>query len=514
MEKNLKFYDNAFEISESYIRLLIIVFVAALFAKGAVLFHGSAIDDYAFAASIDSQDLQVYFSQGRYLSGALVWIINSLGANLSDMYFPLGILSIFLQAAFVVSILRFVGMMNSPAAGVVGAIMVAHPYLTEILSFRMALAPLSVALIFSIIGLEMVTKSPSAWDTRLLSLLAIISMLFTYQVFLNYFAVVIIFAFILGKIFSGKNSHSPSVYNGCRERAITMTIICIISTILFVIVTRLSETLGLTTGEGRTNFISFDEIPKRIDQILTSCTKIYWSSEPIFTGWLKTLVALMLVISIVIILKKLFTEKEKSCSASNILFTFIAFIILAPTSLGVIVPFGNWWPVPRVIAHVSIIIGLTFLLADACMEKSGSYFLSSTISVSRIVVLIGFIFMSNQIFADQRRINQWDKMMANRILSRLEILPNFNDVKFVHISGGTYAFPAELRTIQGDMNISAFAPSYSKVPLLTEGSGYRFEKAIGSKSVDGDTYCAERKPWPHVESIAIDNDLAIICLKK
>ena len=274
------------------------------------------------------------------------------------------------------------------------------------------------------------------------------------------------------------------------------------------------STFGLTAGEGRTNFITFDEIPKRIDQILTSCGTIYLSPEPIFTGWLKTLVALMLVVSVMIIFKKLLAEKGKTFSASIVMFTIIAFSLLIPISLGVIVPFENWWPVPRVIAHVSIIIGFVFLLSDACMKKSESRFLFLTISLSRIVVLIGFVFMSNQVFADQRRINQWDKMMANRILSRLEILPNFNVAKFVHISGGTYAFPAELRTIQGDMNISAFLPSYSKVPLLTEVSGYRFEKATGSKSVEGETYCAERMPWPHVESIAIANDLAIICLKK
>jgi len=148
------------------------------------------------------------------------------------------------------------------------------------------------------------------------------------------------------------------------------------------------------------------------------------------------------------------------------------------------------------------------------MQDSDSRFLKSTIFLFRIIVLVGFIFLSNQILADQQRINQWDRMMANRIISRLEMHPNFSNVKYVHINGGSWGFPAKLRTIQGDVNVSAFFPSWSKVPLLSEVSGYRFEEAIGPKAVVGKTYCEARQPWPHAESITVDDDMAIICLKK
>ena len=64
------------------------------------------------------------------------------------------------------------------------------------------------------------------------------------------------------------------------------------------------------------------------------------------------------------------------------------------------------------------------------------------------------------------------------------------------------------------MNVSAFYQEWSKVPLLSEVSGYRFEKATGSKAALGETYCATKQPWPHNESTKVDNDMAIICLKK
>jgi hypothetical protein len=360
----------------------------------------------------------------------------------------------------------------------------------------------------------MVTRRPATWGARAFSLLATLAMLFTYQSVLNYFAVAIIFAFIYGQVFYNKNAQSLATNNVYSERAITLTIISAIAAIASVSIMWLGKVLGLVQLAQRASFIDFDMIPERIGQISSAFVKIYWSAEPVFSGWLKTLVALMLIVSVVIIFWRLLTGKGKENSINNLSLTFFAFLLLIPVSLGIIVVLKDWWPVPRVVSHVAIIIGLIFLLADSCVQNSDSRFLKTTIFISRIVVLVGFVFLSNQIFADQQRINQWDRMMANRIISRLEMHPNFINVKFVYINQGSWGFPAKLRTIQGDMNISAFYPEYSRVPMLSEVSGYSFEQAIGSKAADGENYCKIKQPWPHAESITVDNDVAIICLKK
>jgi hypothetical protein len=511
MQSKFMFFDKQFYSKEPYFRLIIIIFVAAVLAKGSVIFGGYAIDDYVLSRG--ALDLGLFFSQGRYIAAAIVWFVESIGANINDMYFSLGIVTLFLQSVFVVSILRFVGVENSPAAGLVGAIMVAHPYLTEILTFRMALPYYSVSLILSIIALEMVTRRPLTWGARAIALLATFGMLFTYQVFLNYFAVAIIFTFIYGQVLHHKNDQSLAINNIHRERALTLTIISAVSAIAFVLIIWLTKALGLNRMTGRSNFITFDEIPERIAQISSALGRIYWSAEPVFSGWLKSLVALMLVMSIVIIFRHLIIGKWNNFII-NVLLIFIALILLAPVSLGVIIPFKDWWAVPRVIAHVAMIIGLIFLVADSCIQDSGNRFLKSIIFISRIVVLAGFVILSNQILADQQRINQWDKMMANRIISRLEMHRDFGNVKFVYISQSSWGFPAKFRTAQGDMNISAFYPGYSRVPLLSEVSGYRLVGAVGSKAALGEEYCKAKQPWPHAESITVDDDVAIVCLKK
>lgn len=512
MKKEFMLFDRKLELSPSYIRLLSVIFVVAVLSKGSVIFRGFAIDDYVFTSEVDSTTLNFVISQGRYIAAAVMWIFNSLSINMNDMYFSFGIATLLLYSVFIVSILRFVGMKNSPAAGLVGGIMVAHPYLTEIFTFRILLPYYSVALIFSIAALEIIIKSPTDWRTRVLALLATLAMLLTYQVFLNYFAVIIIFAFVFGQILH--NNQLLATNNIYRERAIILTVISAISAITFVIIMRLAKVMGLANMAGRTSFIAFDEIPERTEQILSALVKIYWSAEPVFSGWLKILIALLLIVSVVIILWCLLTDKNKKNSISNLFITVFAFLLLIPVSLGIIVALKDWWPVPRVISHVAVIIGLTFLLADSCIQKLNIQFLKSTIFLFRIMVLVGFVLLSNQILADQQRVNQWDKMMANRIISRLEMQPNFNNVQFVHISGGTWGYPAKLRTIQGDMNISALYVPYAKAALLSEVSGYDLKWAKGAKVTVGETYCATKKPWPHTESVTIDNDLAIVCLKK
>lgn len=513
-QKQFTLFGQRLDISQPYIRLVLIIFVVAVFAKGSVLFPGYSSDDYLFTFGIKSIDLGSFFSQGRYITAAIVWFIDSIGININDTYFSLGLAILFLQAVFVATILRFVGVENLPAAGLVGAIIIAHPYLTEILTFRMALPFYGVALVFSIIGLEMVRRSPATWRTRTLAIFATLAMLFTYQVFLNYFAVAIIFTYIRGQVLHKQNGETMSANNSYRERALTLAVVCTISAIIFVAITRLTTAVGLTGMDGRATVITFDKISERIEQITSALVKIYWASESVFPGWLKTLVALMLGISIAIIFWHLLTEKRKENTSGNVFVFFLVFLLLIPVSLGVIIAFNDWWPVPRVIAHVAIIIGLTFLVADSCNQDSSNGFIRSVIFIARAVVLVGFVFLSNQILADQQRINQWDKMMANRIISRLEVDPGFGNVQFVHINGGTWGFPARLRTIQGDMNISAFFPYYSNVSLLSAVSGYKFEKATGPKAAVGKAYCEGRAPWPHSESVTVNNDVAIICLKK
>jgi hypothetical protein len=241
---------------------------------------------------------------------------------------------------------------------------------------------------------------------------------------------------------------------------------------------------------------------------------VFFESEPIMPGWLKVVALLMLFVSLSVIVKFYFFDKKNSPpSASRIIFV-VALLLLAPLSIGMILPFKDWWPVPRVLSHVSLIIGLMFILSDLCLNGNLKNRLKWVNSVSRSLLVFGFVLMSNQIFADQLRINEWDRAMAIRLISRLEMDNNFNEAEYLHVSGGWWGYPAGVKTVQGDLNTSAFnAPV--KAELLIQSTGYNFFPTTkGEKAARGEAYCSSAPVWPAAGSTKVDGDLAIVCLKK
>lgn len=496
------------------LRLLAIIVAAAIFSKGVVLFRGFSIDDYSLGNGVDDKALSLFFSQGRYLMALIFGGLESLGVNAGDLFFPLGLLVLVLQSAFVVSVFRFVGVERLPAAGLVGALVVAHPYLAEILTFRLVLPSYCAALMFSIVTLEALVRHPSTWRGRSVALLATLAMVFTYQVFLNYFAIAIAFALLLAFL-SERDEGRPALFS--RQiywRVVDLIAVSLISGLLFLIATGLARYYGINGDVDRAKTISVAEFPERTRQVYSALANIYWMNEPVYSGWMKVLVAAVILFSIVIILWRIvLTTRIKGAQKYAVLSLFIL-VLFIPLSIGLIVAFRTWWPVPRVVAHVSMLLGLILLSADFCLKNFAHRGLKFAASVSRGVILVGFVFLSNQILIDQQRLNDWDRLMANRILSRLETLPNFNEIRYVSISGGAWAFPKKLRTIQGDLNVSSFYPEYSKVALLSEISGYELKNADASGVAKAEEYCKGRQTWPHADSLAIFGDLAVVCLKK
>jgi hypothetical protein len=101
---------------------------------------------------------------------------------------------------------------------------------------------------------------------------------------------------------------------------------------------------------------------------------------------------------------------------------------------------------------------------------------------------------------------------ANRIIYKLENHPEFSRVQRVTIIGGDWNFPSAIDTAIGDMNISAFSKSWSKLNILKELSGYNFAQATENEQEKAEAYCSGAPKWPAPESLIIDGALCIICL--
>ncbi|MNL05209.1 hypothetical protein D3C87_1257930 [compost metagenome] len=228
--------------------------------------------------------------------------------------------------------------------------------------------------------------------------------------------------------------------------------------------------------------------------------------------WVKVVIAMMLVIAGLAVCVEIF----RSPAGSRLRFEKMAFLLAVPllalTTVGVILPFKDWWPVPRVLSQTSLIIGLILLLAYPILRRSLVKLPAAAFMLLPVFLIVSFVLKSNQVFADQQRLNSWDRMKVNRIVARLEKNVDFQKIEYVFFGGGGFGYPAGLNTVQGDMNVSALYPTYSKMPLLLETSGYRFKPAVGEQAIRGEDFCKTAAAWPSERSVSVIGNLAVICL--
>lgn len=506
--------SDCFPVPAVYLKLLVVVFAANLIAKAGALSGGFAVDDYVFSLGlVFPEHIELFLSQGRFIAAGVAYVMHMLGVHLTDTYVAFGLLAILLNAALVVSILRFVGADRLAGAGLVGALMVVHPYGAEILTFKVALPYYCLALLFSILVLEIVKANPSSFRARVYAVACALGMVFTYQIFINYFAVVMVFTWLFGEVVNlnreAEAGHSPQF-----DRAKSLAIVTLFSVVVFMLAMRVLKTLELAFLTGRSELIQSSEFSRRVEEIVSLWSRMFFESEPILPGWLKFVVLALFLLSLSVLIPFfLFNKQSRPGRWKGITF-IVALLLLAPLSVGMILPFKDWWPVPRVLSHVAVIIGLVFMLSDLCLSGRVKRYFGWVNYAGRVLLVFGFVLISNQIFEDQRRINDWDRSTATRLISRLEMDPGFNTVAYLHVSGGWWAYPAGVKTVQGDLNTSAFNAPWSKMHLIVASTGYGFNQALGDRAVRGEEYCSSAPAWPAAESTMIYGDLAIVCLKK
>ncbi len=492
------------------IYLFFAVLLVLLASKGGVLLPGLSIDDYSYAlGGYDSYGLM--FSQGRYLQAAVVWLVERASVNINDVYVFFGWIALGLQAIFILSCLRLVRWRSLLVAGLAGALIAAHPYVAEIFTFRMALSGYSLALFLSIVVLESIRVG--AQDERprkamVLATLAMFGVLLTYQVFVNYFLVLAVFCFMNGVVRNISEGRGVFVGGYYFRVAVALMIVVSVSVFFFLLFTKSVELFGIVKNSPRSSLIALSEISSRLGQAGEALSTIYWRDEPVLSAFFKRISLVVLALSFVSVLVGV--VRHGSLLAGIVLLGATAFLV--PFSLGVILPFKEWWPVPRVLAHTSLVVSLMLLLAEKMKITARVVGIRFFCYGLAVLAIFGYALKSSQIFADQLKINQWDRLRVNRIVARLEQNLYFKDVQFLYIHGGGWGYPESLRSMQGDMNLSAFFPAWSKIKIFSVVSGYVFKPAEPHMQEVGRVYCEKAEKWPHESAVSIQGNLAVICM--
>lgn len=479
-------------------RILLFSLFCLIISKGAALFDfGYSIDTYPLLITEGDTPYLIEISQGRIGGVFLLWIFDILGIKGAFAYILgaiLGYIAIGLMAFLLCKpFLTFDHQDLSPSLLAI-AIAICHPYLSEIFTFRgAALIHFSIALILGILGYLTIDNSIKKLIYG--SILITIG-LSIYQIFLNYLAITLLFSLLV----SVRNNNEKE-----RLHLISLDIKrlygIMLGLALYFLILKISILISGVTNEGRSQFISLEDLPERLFIIKSTIIDIFYGSR--FSGFYYHYWFSLLILFLFISLLK--TQTLSVIFISSILLISAMFSVIGLLALTKV-----YWAVPRTLSAAAFFI-------SGCVAYSIRFspkLIRRILIISSIIASIGYAGISNKIFVDQQRLNERDRSLANRIIMRFEVLPKFNEIKRIVIIGSKWGYPWGFDTVQGDLNSSAFTAPWSKLNILREISGYNFNEPIGEDVKNAQEFCKDKAIWPAIEAVSQKGDLGIVCLEK
>lgn len=486
--------------SPTELRVGLIVVALSFIARFQSLLPGYSIDDYGFANQAPPEWLgHQAVAQGRILSHVLLAALARLGAA-PPRAAPLGI---FLLTVVLVAVglwtCRSWGLRDRFGESLIVVSCIAlHPYQAEIFTFRTAVLFFAVALAVTFVAIESCTRSKARW---LLSLCALTCALSIYQNVLNYVFLAMLFAVVFR--LAGCGARERDWWLNLRSRATLVLASVVLYMLSASVVTRIST----VPFSQRTAFLRLDEIGSRLVLLYHLGVKVFLQDEPILPIACKVLLLSVFAVGFAAYAADSLMKRKNGPLARTTLALTLAGLVGVPLCVGLQLILHAWWPVPRVLSQTSIfwagMIGLIYASVNMAVRR--------VLLVGLVVIFISFIGINNQIFNDQLRVNMRDLATANRILMRIEALPESDQITAIVFNGGVWSFPSPIRTVEGDMNISGFYASWANLELMNELTGDDFKHGSPEMVAKADSYCKSAAKWPALKSVTKIDTAAVVC---
>ena len=478
----------------------------SLAAKGMVIFNITySVDDYANISH--PLTVSTSISNGRFGWALIDYICGKLGVIpplVNTFYSLLFVLSLIYTSVLILRIWKADGFGLLPSV-IMLSFITNHPYMTELFTFRLNGIYNAISLLCAFLGLYLCTRT---WKSMVCSSIMICFAISIYQITLNYILVVLLFSAILEAY---RGARDPN-FNGWMDvlgkvEYLPRLFAIAFGTFVYLLVNKTVQYVFAVAPSNRTQFIMLSDLTERFIQIKDILTQVFFRQEPVLPFSAKLLLLCLMVVSLAITFARF---KQKSRVVTNLYglaWVLIMLVIATVCIVGVAVPIKEWWPTPRVLSATCYwgagITALTYL--------AGNRIISGGVTMLGSVIIFSFIGINNHIFTDQVRLNSRDQHKANRMISRIENDVKFNQVHRIAINGGNWGYPLPVETIQKDLNVSALFPSWGKVQVLREVSGYDFGSPTNEDQKQAEVYCNGAHPWPHPDSVKIDGELAIVC---
>ncbi|MDV3469684.1 hypothetical protein RZA67_13250 [Stenotrophomonas sp. C3(2023)] len=470
---------------------------AFLSSKFMGLTVGYALDDYAVSHP-GAEGLAAFFiSQGRYTNAALDALLHASQLNMTSFSVVAFLATLIFSALFYLEVFNPRTPARPSIVVAMAALLGAHSYYTEYVTFRQSALPMSV--MFGMLFFA-ARQYRLAWagDRRVLrltgALLAALVAMGANQLALCFAAIGLLYMHLSATVELPGHASFPEQAKSVGK-AIALTGIAgaalSIGNLLLAKVIRL---LAGVESDGRAALVAFDQLPERAHQLLDLMPTLLIKAEPIASTPAKAL----LMLAVLTVLLPLSSPRRRTVLVA-LGFAICSWgIALLPHAVT-----GAWWPVPRTLVAIPMVIAGTLGLSTGLGRVQAGVAAALTLAAAVL-----FCAHSNAMLTNQQRVNRWDIAQAQEIAYRVaERYPE--SYSKLAVVGGTWAYPVAPLAAQGDMNLSAFSIGWAIDPLFDEATGTDMTVRVAPELAE---MCASRPKFPAPEATIESGGEIVVCL--
>ena len=480
----------------NFIAIYLVVFFALLMSKGLALVPALGLDDYV--AIHQDRNVTFYLWQGRFTQALIQVLLTNLGVSPTAIAWPV-IFLFFAFAAWAITLgVIYVANNRGSTFGLaaIGAIMASHPYLTEYFTFRESLVTQGSAFALIAFIFNIYLRTPPDDKLDRFSSYALIILLMVFLAGAQQTAFIVLGYFILAGLMVRIMERRGNFVVTRNDRVYDLLVLYLVSAFFYVILYGLIRGLTDAPMDQRSSVIPMGGIPERIGQVGLLTKKLLFSGEPTLSLAVKFYsfgVFLFLLIFVA------FSNVKKAVliTITAILFYFGGIFLVSIS--------GVWWPVPRAVYAIGFALGVLLILAFVNSPKK----IIRLFPYAGFLAAVGMSFHSSALLYDQIRLNRWDSWVASEIANQLLRIDIDGNAQIVLV-GAPWGHPIGLKTIDGDLNVSALAVPWAANHLFMETTGRKWN--IGS--VASSPVCDGVHLWPNKESIVMENSKVYVCLGK
>ena len=385
---------------------------------------------------------------------------------------------------------------NEFTLAAIGALIGAHPYLTEYFTFRESLITQGTS--FGLLALVFISvnryenEQDRASDFYSLAWLAFPLVLLAGAQQTAF--IIAAFAILARLVVDHLWNEMPGEKTAPRKANTPIIFALSVAVIAYVFVYIISRSMLSAAFDTRGSILPIAEILPRLEQVASMTKKILVDSEPILSALPKLLLATLAIWS----LCRIALNRPKTAAAIALMAAtmYLGSVFLVTVS-------SVWWPVPRAVYGVGFAYGITLAVISIWLSCAAARRLALGASVIAII----FSFHSNAILHDQARLNRWDAWVAGEVAKDL-LKKGITSNQRVTLVGADWKHPVGMRTLTGDLNTSALAVAWSAQYLMMEATG----RVWNVSSIDQAEACHKAPAWPAEDAIKMVSGVTYVCM--